>query len=110
MRRRIAMCPIEREVEVALLGFRGHPRAGAATLRIYDDDGNFRHACKAESLGHQREAGASGGSHALDTRPRGTEAGVDGGDFVFALQERHPSTGGSSVASRSMMSEAGVIG
>jgi hypothetical protein len=86
--RRVAVRAVDRQVEVALLGLGRQAGARAAALGIHDDDGNLRHRGHAERLGHQREAGARRRGHRLDARPRCTEAGIDRGDFVLALQER----------------------
>jgi len=81
------MAGVEGETQIGLLHFGRHTGAGASTLRVYNHDGDLRHRCVSDQLGHQRETWAGGGCH----RPQTTEGSSDyrcqRGYLVFRLQE-----------------------
>src|ERR1022692_1754017 len=86
--RRIAVSAEAGDVEVGLLDVRRHAGGGSAALDVHHDKRYFSHPRPADRFSLERDARAAGASDRHAARITRANGHGDGGDFIFALNER----------------------
>ena len=87
--RRIAVHAVDRDIQVALLGFGGNAGRGSAAHHVDDHDRVFGRGGQPERLDHQRKSGAGGRRQRRRAAIGCADDHVDRGELVFGLQQ-HP--------------------
>ena len=86
--RRIAVHAVDGDIQVALLGLGGNAGRWPAAHDVHDHDRDFRGGGEPERFDHQRKSGAGGRRQRRRAAIGRADDHVDGGEFVFGLQQR----------------------
>ena len=85
---RVPVGRVGRELDVALLGPRGHPRRWAHPLHVEEDGRHLGVVRQPDEFAHQRQTRPAGGRERARPRPPGSDHHPRGGKFVLGLHDR----------------------